>query len=264
MSYGHGSARRLRFIVDQLQGYVALNIKQPRKPLARAAALKSLPPALKLSFLRGDALLTTRFFSWCEEIGFGLTAPDQALSLHEKLIGNRGKIADLVNRIGLFRAIATQATLPQMDAELAYKIYCGLLDDLHQTEHFRLFELATARFFEFSFRGLFPHRSATEKTGTDLSALRQRAESKLRKAFNQPFEFKESFTAENDQVSFHLRIKLKNRWHHLPSHQGSRLKPTRLAAYEALIQLATSGELENLLGQTPPYPLDCHARRPGE
>lgn len=250
MSYGHGSTRRLRFIVDQLRGYVALHVAQPRKPLARAASAQTMPPALKLAVLRGEALLTTRFFAWCEEIGFGLEAPDQALALYDKLIGNRGALVNLVNRIGLFGAVATQIALPQADNELAYKIYCGLLDDLHQTEHFRLFELATAGFFQFGFRGLFPHRPNAEKSGTDIAALRLRAQAKLRKFFRQPFELRESFSTANEQVDFHLRIKLKDHWHHLPSHRGTRLKPTRLMAYEVLIRLASDGGLDRHLGTT--------------
>lgn len=249
MSYGYGSVRRLRYIVDQLRGYASLHIAQPRKPLARAASSESFPPALTLAFKRGEALLTTRFFDWCEEIGFGLDAPDQALALYDKLIGNRGAIVNLVNRIGLLGAVSTQTVLPsaETDTELAYRIYCGLLDDLHQTEHFRLFELATGGFFQFGFRGLFPNRPAAVKTKTDLAGLRQRAESKLRKSLKQPFELKESFAVEDNQVNFHLRIKLKGCWHHLPIHYGPRLKPIRLAAYEALIQMTAQGGLEGVL-----------------
>ncbi len=249
MSYGHGNSRRLRHIVDQLGRYVRARIQGSRKLLARPASQSfNPPPPLKLAFLRGEALLTLRFVAWCESLDLGLADdPANVWVLHQKLIADRGRILDLVNRIGLFSAVSRQTTLPQQEPELAYRLYCGLLDDLERGEEFRLLEIATDFLFLHAFRGLFPDRAVARPDASSAEGLRAGALSRLRKHFKQAVEIKESFRQAEDSVEFRLRLKLRERWHDLPPHSGKRLKPTRLAAWQHLLDTLKRGEMATLI-----------------
>ena len=246
MSYGHGSTRRLRFVVDQLGRYVVAHVRQSRTPLRRVREA-NMPPALALACLRGEAILNLRFFSWCEALKLGADDPARAWALHQKLIADRGRILDLVNRIGLAEAMATQTALPAADGELAYRLYCGLLDDLERGDHFRLLEIATDFFFRHGFLGLFPSQPVIRAHKQDAETLRTTALSKLRRRFRQPVELRERFQQHDEGVVFTLRFKLHGRWYRLSEHMGKRVKPARIAAYKTLLKTIRDGQIDALV-----------------
>lgn len=250
MSYGHGGTRRLRFVVDQVGRYVAAHVRQSRSPLRRVRDA-SPPPALALACLRGEAILTLRFFAWCEGLALVTDDPDKQWYLHEKLIANRGRILDLVNRIGLAEAVATQTVLPAGDGELAYRLYCGLLNDLERGGHYRLLEIATDFFFAHGLLGLFPNRPVVRVRTQDAETLRVAVLGKLRKRFRQPVELKERFRQDEEGVRFALRFKLHGRWHHLPEQAGKRLKPVRITAYKALLGIIGDGKIDAFVDAGP-------------
>lgn len=249
MAYGSGSTRRLRFVVEQLRHYITDHIARFRKPLSRRAALSAdLSPPLAVAFMRGEAILNLRFFSWCESLGIGLEDPSAMWAMHQRLIADRGRILDLINRTGLYQAISTQVELPPLEGETAYRLYCGLLDDLDQAEKFRLLEIATDYFFLHAFRTLFPNRTLPKAEKNSVQGLKASVMSRLRKKIRAPFELKESFRQGEEEVEFHLRLKIRNKWLSLPVVTGKRLKTTRLNAYEALLNtLKTGHKLEELL-----------------
>lgn len=250
MSYGYGSTRRLRFIVGLLGQYVSGHINGSRKPLARRFD-SALPPPLALSIMRGEAILRMRFISYFESIGFSLDDPEHLWMLWNKLVVERGRIHDLVNRIGLIAAISTQMRLPAPDEELAYQLYCGLIDDLERSKEYRLLEIATDYFFRHAFLSMFPNKAPEKKVARSPEGLRASVIARLRKQLKRPFELKESFYQGDEQVEFSLRLKLDGHWSCFPSHIGKRLKPTRLGAYEHLLEALESGSFTEWINKQP-------------
>lgn len=199
------------------------------------------PPPLALSILRGEAILRLRFIAYFETVGLGLDEPARLWALWNNLVLDRGRILDLVNRIGLIAAVSTQVQLPKQDEELAYQMYCGLLNDLERNEEYRLLEIASDYFFRHAFFSLFPNKVPETKLKMNAESLRSSVMSRLSKKLKRPFELKESFRQAEDAVEFRLRLKLDGQWNELPVSHGKRLKPTRLDAYQQLLDALGSG-----------------------
>lgn len=238
----HGSTRRLGYITQQLQAYVALRMPVWRRRPA-VGSDGSLPWLLQVAALRGEALLRLRFFDWCEAMDMGLTESRHQQTLWQALLVERGKVADLVRRMGLVKAVANQTALPDVNDELAYQLYCGLVDDLARQQNQHLLEIATDQLWLHYFRQLFPDTPVQHAPPDDPVALRARAEVLLTRRTGQRAQIKESFTQSADSVCLHLRIKLDGRWHNLPTVTASRLKPARLQAWQALLGQLESGPL---------------------
>ena len=248
MSYGYGNSRRLRFIISKLQPYV-IGLSGTRKLSARrSVAGTSLPPVLALSIMRGEAILRLRFMAYFDTLDMGLDNPEHLWTLWQKLIVERGRIHDLVNRIGLISVISSQTNLPSPDAELAYQLYCGLIDDLDRADEFALLEIGTDYFFRHAFLSLYPSKIPRKAAEKSPEGLRASVMGRLRKFFRRPFEIKESFRQEETSVEFHLKIKFDGRWHDLPTYVGKRLKSTRMDAYEHLLNDMKAGRFAEWVG----------------
>ena len=237
-----GSTRRLGYITQQLQRYIAQRMPIWRKRPAMGGDGK-LPWLLQVAALRGEAILRLRFFDWCEAVNMGLTESGHQQKLWQSLMVERGKVADVVRRIGLIKAIANQTAMPEVDDELAYQLYCGMLDDLARQENMQLLEIATDQLWLHYFRQLFPDTPVQQTPTDDPEALRHRAEILLAKVTRQPIAIKESFTQSETAATLHLRIKLDGKWQDQPGITASRLKPARLQAWQALIAQLETGAL---------------------
>lgn len=99
---------------------------------------------------------------------------------------------------------------------------------------------ATEAFYRHYFVGLFPKASAPKTD--DPETLRRQALTRLRRAWGQDAELKESFKAEDGQVHFALRLKTAHRqWLTLLETEGTRLQTTRLAAYRQVLEQLSAG-----------------------
>ncbi len=238
-----GSNRRLGFITQQLQRYIAQRMPIWRKRPAISGDGK-LPWLLQAAALRGEAIMRVRFFDWCEAVNMGLTQSGHQQKLWQTLMVERGKVADLVRRIGLIKAMANQTAMPEVDDELAYQLYCGMLDDLARQQNMQLLEIATDQLWLHYFRQLFPDTAVQASPPDDPEALRLRAEIMLAKLTRQTVAIKESFTQSETAATFHLRIKLDGKWQDQPTITATRLKPARLQAWQALITQLETGKLD--------------------
>lgn len=248
MSHGRGSHRRLNHITEPLAGYIGHAIRRLRRPPAREA--EGLPAPFELAWLRGEATLRLRFFDLFEG-RFGLDDPARLLALWQEFVLKRGHIADLVRRIGLPRALASQGALPEVDDEVAYRLYCGLLDDLARNGEAYHLALATDDFFRHLFMQQFPRFTRDSDPAKDANALRLKAEVQLAKHLGLPVEIRESFTESPEGARFRLRYKPRgDAWQDLPEHAGPRLRPLRLTAYQALLATLDGGQLP-----PPPRPI---------
>lgn len=237
MTRSHGSIQRLSFIAHQLQTYVEHEVRRLERPLKRRTDA-TLPPAFELAFLRGEAILRLRFFEFCETFGFGLEQTETLLDLWGRFLVDRSRISELARKCGLVEALATQASLPVADDELAYCLFCGLVDDLERQGEKELLRLATDAFFAHHFRELFPEAAPVQKAPRkDREDLRFQALTRLSKRHKQPVDLKESFAQEPDEVRFHLRLKIGDGpWQDQPEIAAKRLKSARQAAYAALLK----------------------------
>jgi len=240
MSHGRGSHRRLNHIVDPLAGYVNAAIRRLRRPPARAA--NGLAAPFELAWLRGEAILRIRFFAYFESC-FGIDEADRLLSLWQEFVVARGHIADLVRRIQLPSALATQSALPTMDDETAYRLYCGLLDDLARNREEHYLALATDDFFRHRFMQQYPRFIRDKEPAVkDVRTLRLKAGVRLSRHLGLPVEIRESFTEDESAARFHLRYKPRGgTWIDLPELVGPRLRPLRLSAYQALLHALKNG-----------------------
>ncbi len=237
MTRSHGSPQRLSFIAHQLQTYLEREVRRLERPL-KPRADAGLPPAFELAFLRGEAILRLRFLAFCETFGFGLEQTDILRDLWGRFITNRSRIAELLRKCGLVEALATQAALPVADDELAYHLYCGLLDDLERQGERELLRLATDAFWTHHFRELFPKVAPkVQAPKKDREDLRFQALTRLTKRHKQPVDLRESFSQEPDRVTFHLKLKIGDGpWQPQPEISAKRLKGARHAAYAALLK----------------------------
>ncbi len=86
----------------------------------------------------------------------------------------------------------------------------------------------------------FPQEAAVPATPT-ATALRQRLHKALQTRHKLPVELREQFTTEDAEARFRLSYRMcppgadKGVWIELPEHSGTRLKPIKLAAYQAAL-----------------------------
>ena len=226
--------RHLDHIVSPLRSHL-LKRKLVRLPQSLDG---QLPPPLEVARLCGESLLRLKFFGLMKTLNH--TDYARQLALWDQLVANGGYILDLVQRIELFFWLKVPAGSNPRD--WAYAAYCIFLHSLHGSGNSQLFELATGKFLYHHYLGLYP-KSATSKK-IPAEQLRQRALVRLRKRWGLAAELKESFvTDDKEGVQFSLRIKPQGEgWHTLLTEQGERLKPTRLAAYNRLLQEMEEGK----------------------
>ncbi len=227
-------ARHLEHITAPLLDHLA-DRKRIRLPTSAGGQL--LPP-LEVARRCGEAYLLLKFFDMMEKLGH--TDHGRQLELWEQLVEKGGYVLDLAQRIGLFQwLVLPVGTEPE---RWAYTAYCILLHSLHGEPNKQLFELATYRFLYHHYLGLYPKSSVSRFAPPEQ--LRQRAQVRLNKRWGLGTELKESFkTDEQERVFFSLRIKPPGKaWITLLSEEGERLKPTRIATYQRLLEELSQGK----------------------
>ena len=226
-------ARHLDHIVVPLRNY--LNRKSRfRLPNGDGRLL----PPLEVARRCGEAQLLLQFFALMEKLHH--TDHGRQLELWDQLVVNGGYILDLVQRIGLFERLVLPA-----DADpkhWAYIAYCIFLHSLHGEPKRDLFNLATKNFLYHHYLGLYPKNPANRTMPPEV--LRRRAQVRLNKGWGIGTELKESFKARDEQsMEFSLRIKPPGKaWQTLLTEEGDRLKPTRIAAYQRLLDELETGK----------------------
>lgn len=236
--------KHLSTITIPLQGYIAERKKKLCKKLV-GVVKGDLPVPFQVAALRGEGILRLRFFDFLEKTG--ITNPQRQLDLWLVLVVDRGRIIDLIQRVGLLDLVARQNTaLKDLQArsdfaEIAFLLYCGLLDDFSRQQKKNLLSLACEKFFEHHFLGLYPAKPVPPKKLTAVQ-LRQRVLAKLQKYWGFNVKLKESFSTDDDSVDFALRMQANGMaWLELLRISGKRLKATRNTAYRKLLQEIKEG-----------------------
>lgn len=231
MSRHTGSFDRLKGIVAPLATHVAANSQKLSGK--GAESVDALPAPLRLAALRGEGVLRGRFFHH-----FGQALPHaptagQWLDYWQRFVLQRGIIADLVRRAGMYQATGLSQRPDVNDDELCFHLYCVLLDSLAQQNNEQLLHIAVERFFVYHWRQQFPTEVQANPERPNVTALRQRLERRLKKQYGNKAKLKESFEQSAKKVSFRLLLVLPNQVpQELIRLDGQRLKPTRVRAYE--------------------------------
>lgn len=236
--------QRLAHIITPIRQYLKSHGAKFKPRLGKVTP-DCLPAPYEAAALRGEGVLRVRFFDLLESKG--VTDPQRQLEIWQALIVDRGRIIDYVQRIGLLAMAAGQnATLQNLQArsdfaDWAFKLYCGLLDDLSRQPEQTLFELACPRLILHHFVGLYPKSPQPKKA--DPEQLRQKAIRQLQKYWGAEIQLKESFQTSEQTVTFALRLKPPGAaWIELLQLTGSRLKTVRIQGYQQLLAGLKNGE----------------------
>jgi len=242
MSYKPGNLRKtsLPRIVDALRVYAATYLAQQAKPLHRLSRDAALPSPLAWAALRGEGIVRLRFCHCFEQLGFSWQDGEQLMQLWPRLGCHHGLVFDLLARAGVFSALSTQFKLPEPSPELAWQLYCGIVDALDRENEKALLAQITDDYWLHHWRIQFPQEAAVSATPT-ATTLRQQLHKALQTRHKLPVELRENFTADAAHARFRLRYRMcppgadKGGWIDLPEHCGTRLKPLKLAAYQAAL-----------------------------
>ena len=227
-------SRKLKNIVSPLSVYLQA---QRGFKLPGEGDDTKLPPPLEIRKRCGEALLVQEFFAFMGQIG--LVDAARQLELWDILIARGTYLLDLAQRIGLMNHFATP---PARNLEqAAYTAWCIFLDTLHCASEKNLIRIATHEVFLHFYIGLYP-RANNDKTRTHGN-LRLQALVKLRKCWGFMAELKESFTTEDDNCVFSIRLKSPGySWQTLATATAPRLKLARFEAYTLLIDEIKNGQ----------------------
>lgn len=232
-------------IVDALRVYTASYLTLQSKPLHRLSRDAALPAPLAWAALRGEGLIRLRFCRCFEQLGFSWQDGQQLMQLWSRLGCHTGLVFDLLARAGVFSALSTQFKLPEPSPELAWQLYCGIIDALDREAQHALLDLITDDWWLHHFRIQYPEVSSADDRPS-ATVLRQRLHKLLQTHHKLPVELREQFATEGQQALFRLRYRLcppgeaKGPWIELPEHTGTRLKPLKLQGYQAALQAFTS------------------------
>jgi hypothetical protein len=235
-------ARQLRQVTTVLARYITNRFEQAFRWPAGASRIE-LPPIIELAFLRGEALLRTRFFSHFERLHFD--DPNTLLHLWKQLRNNPEGLSLVVTQSGLLEAFKRQAGAAYIGKGThesnCYTAYCCLLWDIQQQKDLHLLEMATGRLFSHFAATLFPSQGRRD----DPKQLKLEIRKQLALRWHIRPEIRESFKTTDDRVEFTLLAKMSG-YHpyRLLTVTGKRLKPTRLKACHLLLDNLESGVLQ--------------------
>lgn len=240
------NTNRLRYLpqwIDVLAAHVAA--WSSTRPL-KARHTDSLPPPLLLLALRGEGLLRIQFIAWAETTPLA-NNPSQMLTLWSSLWDDGVELLHLCERIGLARMASQQMTIPVPDWSVQRSLYAAFIDALAKEERNDLLQLATDHLFALALTRQFPaHSPVTERI--TLATLQQRAHTHIQKSLAQPVKLREHFTTDEHTTHFTLRVAVnKGGWQDLLDCHGTRLKPLKRFAYQAVQEMDAASLREKLL-----------------
>jgi len=155
----------------------------------------------------------------------------------EQFKSNPDVLPLLSNKTGLFAAfkaqVADEYLAKTSEQDLHFIAYCCLLWDIHQQKDQTLLNTATDIFFGHFAATIFPPESRRD----DLSKLKREIRKHLAQRWNIRPEIRESFKTNDDGVTFSLIARI-NGYAPCPllTLQGKRLKPTRIKAYQDVLE----------------------------
>ena len=244
-------ARKLKALTNKIHIYLHGRFpkqKMVNQPIHVTINEVTLQPALQIAFLQGEAILRLRFFKYLDEKH--ITDPIGQCNTWQLLIEDKRFIQQIAENSGLidYFSFKTPSKTPisslnesegSLYQTLCFTVFCILLWDIHENDDAYCEQLINGLVIHF-----LPTLYPKQVKSTDIAHLKQSAVKSIAKRWHNKPEIKESFKIENDIVLFSLIAKLPQ---YAPvtllEINGKRLKPTRLSAYQALLNGLESGSL---------------------
>jgi len=235
-------AKHIKLITKPITAYVSQRFAHALRG-NKAGKSNELPPHLEWARLRGEALLTERFFNYFERKH--IDDVNSQLFFWQQFKSNPNALLMLSRKTGLIAAFRAQVSPVYLEntteVEQHFIAYCCLLWDIHQQQNQALLATATETFFGHFSASIFP----TEYRSDDVDKLKQEIRKLLAQRWNIRPEIRESFTTDDSKVNFSLIAQIKGSAPcQLHSLEGKRLKPTRIKAYQTVLQQLKDGSLE--------------------
>jgi len=201
-----------------------------------------LPPHLEWAKVRGEALLIDRFFSHFER--HHIDDIHSQLFFWKQFRNNPNALPLIAVKTGLTIAFQKQVGQTYLDKtaehEQHYNAYCCLLWDIYQNKNHSLLDISTYALFNHFAATIFPATAVRD----DINKLKREIQKALAQQWNIRPEIKESFTTENEEVTFSLIARMGGYPPiKLLTQIGKRLKPTRLKAYQTALNQLENGAL---------------------
>lgn len=244
MNPPHAPHHRLKALARPLQMFVNSWGAESVRRLGRPVGAE-LPAVYALAAIKGEGILRQRFFGPFLQLLEPLTLDAaQQLALWQELVEGGGHITQWVQRLGLAKALRSEAALPEALAQESRWLYCVLLCAL-AGEPEELMQRAVERFFWHVWISRFPTAANPTPAPHRVQTHAQRLLRALRKRYAEPVELRESFKpalAADGKAGVDFRLLIKRRssgqWEELIALSRARLRAAKLAAYqEALREL---------------------------
>ena len=230
-------ARKLKLVTTHISQYLAKRFPKgsgASHKIPPHANRESLPAPLYIAFLQGEALLRLKFFAYLQERS--ISDPNSLVLLWQQLITDKKYIQQIVEASGLLNYfIFGQGLAPDTSQykEQCFTAYCILIFDASEAGNNNLVIGLTKGLVVHFMPALYPEQPKV----TDSKLLKNQIAKQLALKWGLRPEIKESFITNEGRVSFSLVCKLRRRPPvTLITLEGNRLKPTRLKAYQALLE----------------------------
>ena len=191
----------------------------------------ALPKPLEIAFIRGETLFHERFFKTLEQKN--ITDPASQHSNYLALVRDKKFFQELIESSKLLDFFNISGGNSSQNEELCYQLYCIVLFDAKNRSNTNLVDAMSTGFVNHFLPMLYPQKPKIN----DTNFLRKELALALRRRWHLKISIKESFTTENDVVfslfahmqGYHPTLLIKK--------TGVRLKPTRINAYQEIIEL---------------------------
>lgn len=243
----------MRHIIQSLNAYAQTFASDNKKILRNFSDQPYLPEPLQELAWLGEAQARIRFTKVIKPLvnPSSQLEPMQSVLKCWDVLLSEGVIFDMLAHSGIFRAIATQARIPEPSPKQALLIYFALIAELSakrtvgpSNEH-NLLGLITDTFWRYRLSVLFPKDGVVEKR-TSLQTLKQRLQHSLQKELSLVVELRESFDTTTDSASVTIRYRTlqagkKGEWYSFEPVTATRLKPAKIQAYKNALEHGVSG-----------------------
>ena len=236
-------ARHIQLISNPVASYLSQRFGRTLRGKKSGNSETTLPPHLQWAYLRGEALLIKRFFTYFEQRN--IEDVDSQLFFWQQFKCNPNALPLLSIRTGLIVAFSKQVSRAYLERipeeEQHYTAYCCLLWDIHQQDNKALLNTATYTFFSYFSATIFPSKASK----SDPNKLKREIRKHLAQQWNLRPDIRESFRESEDGVSFSLIARIGG---YAPvtliTLNGKRLKPTRMKACQTVLQQLEQGLME--------------------
>ena len=225
-------SRKLSHITTKITEYLATYYTSGKifnGKIAIESDISLLPKPIEVAFLRGEALFCERFFKTLEQKN--ITDSESHYNNYQALVNDKKYFQELAKDTKLLDFFNLKDN--NSNSRLCYQLYCVVLFDAKNRNNANLVNTMTIGFVNHFLPTLYPQKP----NNNDIVFLKKELTLALRRRWHLKISIKESFTTEK-QANFSLFAHIQSYNPILLITQtGSRLKPTRINAYQEIIKM---------------------------